>query len=87
MVSEIILISIHGEDRPGVTASVTGEISPEALIMALPEGAAPSAKEMSYSLDIPAKQGVVIPAGVSYSAMAFPDNSADTAVRTLPATT
>ena len=67
--------------RARVTASVTGEISPEALIMALPEGAAPSAKEMSYSLDIPAKQGVVIPAGVSYSAMAFPDNSADTAVR------
>ena len=67
--------------RARVTASVTGEISPEALIMALPQGAAPSAKEMSYSLDIPAKQGVVIPAGVSYSAMAFPDNSADTAVR------
>jgi len=67
--------------RARLTASVTGGISPEALIMALPQGAAPSAKEMSYSLDIPAKQGVVIPAGVSYSAMAFPDNSADTAVR------
>lgn len=67
--------------RARVTASVTGEISPEALIMALPQGAAPSAKEMSYSLDIPARQGVIIPSGVSYSAMAFPDNSADTAVR------
>ena len=67
--------------RARVTASVTGEISPEALIMALPQGVAPAVKDMSYSLDIPARQGVIIPSGVSYSAMAFPDNSADTAVR------
>ncbi len=67
--------------RARLTASVTGDISPEALITALPEGAAPAVKEMSFRLDLPAKQGVVIPAGVSYSAMAFPDNSADTAVR------
>ena len=67
--------------RARLTASVTGDISPEALITALPEGAAPAVKEMSFRLDLPAKQGVAIPAGVSYSAMAFPDNSADTAVR------
>ena len=67
--------------RARLTASVTGDITPEALITALPEGAAPAVKEMSFRLDLPAKQGVVIPAGVSYSAMAFPDNSADTAVR------
>ncbi|HOA00581.1 insulinase family protein [Ruminococcus sp.] len=67
--------------RARVTASVTGEISPEALIMALPQGAAPAVKDMSFTLDIPARQGVIIPSGVSYSAMAFPDNSADTAVR------
>ena len=67
--------------RARLTASVTGDISPEALITALPEGTAPAVKEMSFRLDLPAKQGVVIPAGVSYSAMAFPDNSADTAVR------
>lgn len=67
--------------RSRLTASVTGDISPEALITALPEGTAPAAREMSFRLDIPEKQGVVIPAGVSYSAMAFPDNSADTAVR------
>ena len=67
--------------RARLTASVTGDISPEALITALPEGDAPAVKEMSFRLDLPAKQGVVIPAGVSYSAMAFPDNSADTAVR------
>ncbi len=67
--------------RARLTASVTGDISPEALITALPEGAAPAAREMSFRLDIPEKQGVVIPAGVSYSAMAFPDNSADIAVR------
>lgn len=67
--------------RARLTASVTGDISPEALITALPEGDAPAVKEMSFRLDIPEKQGVVIPAGVSYSAMAFPDNSADIAVR------
>lgn len=67
--------------RARLTASVTGDITPEALITALPEGTAPAVKEMSFRLDLPAKQGVVIPAGVSYSAMAFPDNSADTAVR------
>ena len=67
--------------RARLTASVTGDITPEALITALPEGAAPAVKVMSFRLDLPAKQGVVIPAGVSYSAMAFPDNSADTAVR------
>ena len=67
--------------RARLTASVTGDITPEALITALPEGVAPAVKEMSFRLDLPAKQGVVIPAGVSYSAMAFPDNSADTAVR------
>jgi len=81
LIAAIISLSSRILCSARVTASVTGEISPEALIMALPQGAAPSAKEMSYSLDIPAKQGVVIPAGVSYSAMAFPDNSADTAVR------
>ena len=67
--------------RARLTASVTGDITPEALITALPEGVAPAVKEMSFRLDLPAKQGVVIPAGVSYSAMVFPDNSADTAVR------
>lgn len=67
--------------RARLTASVTGDITPEALITALPEGDAPAVKEMSFRLDLPAKQGVVIPAGVSYSAMAFPYNSADTAVR------
>jgi hypothetical protein len=36
---------------------------------------------MSFSLDLPKAQGVIIPSGVSYSAMAFPDNSADIAVR------
>lgn len=81
LIAAIKVLSSRIVCRARLTASVTGDISPEALITALPEGDAPAVKEMSFRLDLPAKQGVVIPAGVSYSAMAFPDNSADTAVR------
>ena len=64
-----------------LTASVTGNISPEALKSALPKGEPSAAEDMDFRLDIPEDQGIIIPAGVSYSAVAFPDNSADSAVR------
>jgi len=66
-------------------ASVTsaGNTSVAPLISALPTGEKPACGEMSLKLDIPAKQGITIPSGVSYSAMAFPDNSADKAVRSV----
>ena len=67
-----------------LTASITdydGSMTIASLFSAIPEGEAASCSTMSFTLDIPAKQGIIIPSGVSYSAMAFPDNSADTAVR------
>lgn len=66
-----------------LTASITGsdEITLDTLLSILPEGTPSAQKDMSFSLDIPKKQGIIIPAGVSYSAMALPDKSADTAVR------
>ena len=68
-----------------LVASVTstGSASVEQLLNALPKGEKPACEEMSFKLDIPEKQGIVIPSGVSYSAMAFPDNSADKAVRSV----
>ena len=62
-------------------ASVTGNADIKPLLGALPEGTAAARSDMSFKLEIPEKQGIIIPSGVSYSAMAFPDNSADTAVR------
>lgn len=61
----------------------TGNTSVAPLLSALPTGEKPACGEMSLKLDIPAKQGITIPSGVSYSAMAFPDNSADKAVRSV----
>ena len=66
-------------------ASVTSanSTSIEQLLNALPTGQEPICKEMEFKLDIPEKQGIVIPSGVSYSAMAFPDNSSDKAIRSV----
>ena len=66
-------------------ASVTSsdEASIKQLLSALPTGEKPACEDMSFKLDIPEKQGIIIPSGVSYSAMAFPDNSADKAVRSV----
>ena len=58
----------------------TGSASVEPLLSALPTGEKPACEDMGFRLDIPEKQGIIIPSGVSYSAMAFPDNSADKAV-------
>ncbi len=66
-----------------LTASITGseETSLDALISVLPEGTPADCEETSFRLNIPEKQGIIIPSGVAYSAMAFPDDSADIAVR------
>ena len=64
-----------------LTASVTGDIDIQPLLEALPEGVGAEHDSMGFKLDIPEKQGIIIPSGVSYSAMAFPDASADGAVR------
>ena len=68
-----------------LTASITGsdDVSLDTLLSILPNGTPSAQNDMSFSLDIPKKQGIIIPAGVSYSAMALPDNSADTAVRNI----
>ena len=65
-----------------LTASITdsSNTSIEPLIRSLAEGTAPADEEMSFKLDIPEKQGIIIPSGVSYTAMALPDNSADNAI-------
>ena len=66
-----------------LTASLMSSegVSIAPLIDALPAGTPPKQDEMSFSLGLPEAQGIVIPAGVSYSAVAFPDNSADPAAR------
>ena len=66
-----------------LTASITGsdDAALDTLISALPTGTPSAQEDMGFSLDLPKAQGVIIPSGVSYSAMAFPDNSADIAVR------
>ena len=66
-----------------LTASITdsSDISLEPFISSLPKGTPSACEEMSYSLEVNEKQGVIIPSRVSYTAMAFPDNSADRAVR------
>ena len=59
--------------RARLTASVTAAeaLSLDPLMALLPEGAAPASREMACHLDIPALQGIVIPAPVSYSGWAL----------------
>lgn len=82
LIGEISALSKKVICSSRLTASVTdsSHISVQPLITALPVGAAPAQTSMGFTLDIPQKQGIVIPSGVSYTGMAFPDNSADTAV-------
>ena len=77
------LSRIFCTSRLCASVTSTGSISIEPLLNALPAGEKPASEEMSFKLDIPEKQGIIIPSGVSYSAMAFPDNSADKAVRSV----
>lgn len=65
-----------------LTASITdsSNISIGSIINSLPNGTASACEEMCYTLKVPEKQGIIIPSGISYTAMAFPDNSADDAV-------
>ncbi|MBP5580419.1 MAG: hypothetical protein J6X85_01260, partial [Ruminococcus sp.] len=81
LVNEIKALSGRMICTARLTASVTGTADILPLLEALPTGTAAEQDDMSFKLDIPEKQGVIIPAGVSYSAMAFPDTDADTAVR------
>jgi hypothetical protein len=81
LVTEIKALSSRMICTARLTASVTGNADIKPLLSALPEGTGAAQETMSFRLDIPEKQGIIIPSGVSYSAIAFPDNSADTAVR------
>lgn len=81
LTAEIKALSGRMICRARLTASVTGNADIKPLLEALPTGTAAEQSDMSFKLDIPEKQGVIIPSGVSYSAMAFPDTNADTAVR------
>ncbi|MBP5579026.1 MAG: insulinase family protein [Ruminococcus sp.] len=77
------LSRIFCTSRLCASVTSTGNVSIEPLLNALPTGEKPASEEMGFKLDIPEKQGIIIPSGVSYSAMAFPDNSADKAVRSV----
>ena len=83
LISDINSISKRIICSARLTASITDScgISIEPLISSLPEGTPSASDEMVYTLDIPERQGVIIPSGISYTAMALPDNSADMAVR------
>ncbi len=83
LISRITALSSRIICTSRLTASITGsdDTSLDALISALPVGTPSAQDDMSFTLDIPENQGIIIPSGVSYSAMAFPDNSADIAVR------
>jgi len=65
--------------RARLTASVTaGErMSLKKLDSLLPTGDRPAAAELAFSLDLPAAQGILIPAPVSYSGYALPDRVED----------
>ncbi|MBO7472554.1 MAG: insulinase family protein [Ruminococcus sp.] len=77
------LSRIFCTSRLCASVTSTGNVSIEPLLKALPTGEKPASEEMSFTLDIPEKQGIIIPSGVSYSAMVFPDDSADKAVRSV----
>ena len=66
--------------RARLTASTVSaeELPLTALTDMLPEGSAPASEEMSFSLDTPAHQGIIIPSGVSYSGAALPEYEKDT---------
>lgn len=63
--------------RARLTASITAADEPsiDELINKLPQGEAPVSSEIEFTLDIPAKQGVIIPAGVSYSGAVLKDKA------------
>lgn len=63
-----------------VSVTSDGRTDVKPLLELLPKGAPSAAADMAFKLDIPEKQGIAVPSGVAYSAMAFPDNSADRAV-------
>lgn len=59
--------------RERLTASITSADTPsiDQLINKLPHGTAPESERVRFTLDLPAKQGVIIPSGVSYSGAAL----------------
>lgn len=63
--------------RERLTASITSADEPsiDVLIDKLPHGTAPESESVRFSLDIPKKQGVIIPAGVSYSGAALAERA------------
>ena len=62
----------------GVTAAE--KVSLAKLVELLPEGEAVAAEEMAYRLDVPASQGIMIPATVSYTGYALPERVENMAV-------
>lgn len=75
------LAEIFCSSRMIMSITSADEINAEEFIKLLPTGKAPESESVEFSLDIPEKQGIIIPSGVSYSAETFPDNSAETSVR------
>ena len=67
--------------RARLIASVTSEEETplETLLNALPEGSAPACEEMRFALDVPAAQGILIPAPISYSGYTLPELAKDSA--------
>lgn len=65
-----------------LTASISSasELSLEALTRLLPKGEKPAVDKMSYRLDIPMEQGIIIPSATSHSGAALSENIEDKAV-------
>ena len=58
----------------------TAELSLGTLAAMLPDGDEPDCTETSFSLDLPEKQGIIIPSGVSYSGAVLPTLEKDKAM-------
>ncbi len=78
------LVALQGVifTRARLSASLTASAKmPLARLAALlPEGKRPTAQELAFSLDLPAAQGILIPAPVSYCGWALPQRVDDMAV-------
>lgn len=69
LISEFKAVAAKLFCRARLTAGTVsdGELSLSVLADMLPEGVAPARSATAFKLDVPEKQGIVIPSGVSYS--------------------
>lgn len=82
LISEFRAIAAKLFCKSRLTAGVVsaGELPLGTLAAMLPEGEAPACTAAAFSLDVPEKQGIIIPSGVSYSGAALPTYETDKAL-------